>query len=58
MEWVIDELERLGVGPAGFDDEASNPETLGAELRERVIQKAFEIMRQQAWVQPAVEPAR
>jgi very-short-patch-repair endonuclease len=55
MEWVIDELERLGVGPAGFESEASNPEAIGAELRERVIQRAFEIMRQQSWVQPAAD---
>jgi hypothetical protein len=50
MAWVLEELERLGVKPAGPGSAGSDPDAAGAELRGRVIRRAFEIMREEGWV--------
>jgi very-short-patch-repair endonuclease len=50
MAWVLGELHRLGVQPAGEGVQA--PPDTTAPLREAVVRRAWEIMRERGWVQP------
>ena len=49
MAWVLGELRRLGIQPVGPAVQAS-PGT-AAQLREAVVRRAWEIMRERGWIQ-------
>jgi very-short-patch-repair endonuclease len=49
MGEVFDELRRLGISPdkGSVEDQPANPENV---LRERIVRRAWEIMREQGWI--------
>ncbi|HEY9228603.1 MAG TPA: AAA domain-containing protein, partial [Gemmatimonadaceae bacterium] len=49
MRWVFSELERLEIRPAGSHVVAPS----GAEFRDDVVRRAWEIMRKLEWTEPA-----
>jgi very-short-patch-repair endonuclease len=51
MAWVLGELRRLGVQPVGPAVQEAPPGA-AAPLREAVVRRAWEIMRERGWVQP------
>lgn len=55
MAWVFDELRRMRVMPAGQVATAT-PDAAGDGLRESVVRRAWEIMRERGWVKEAVDP--
>lgn len=58
MTWVFEELKRLGVGPVGAAPARVPMDAQGAELRDRVVRRAWEIMRAEGWVpSPTAERA-
>lgn len=50
MAWVYEELERLGVRPVGAAPDRVARDTEGAELRDRVVRRAWEIMQAEGWL--------
>ncbi len=54
MKWVFGELGRLGVKPAPHV--LSSAQSAGTALREAIIRRAWEIMREQEWASPISEP--
>ena len=54
MEEVFEELRRLEIEPVGEVPEEQSPARRGAEFRERVLARAWEIMRSQGWIESAV----
>jgi very-short-patch-repair endonuclease len=58
IEWLAKELRRLGIEPRGAQKPA---DPAGENLRNKVIRRAWQIMREQDWVAdpaaPAAEPA-
>jgi very-short-patch-repair endonuclease len=55
MTWLVSELDRLGVRPAGAGAEVVSAAN-HVEMRDRVIRRAWEIMREQGWT-PGVDAA-
>ena len=55
MEWVFEELHRLGVRPGGTTIDGIAPALEGGTLREDVVRRSWEIMRERGWatVQPS-----
>ena len=49
-EWVLGELGRLEIEPAGPVADGQEPDTAGRELREKVVRRAHEIMREERWL--------
>lgn len=52
MEWVFQELRRLGIEPIGLSGSSPDAEADAAEYRDRVTRRAYEIMREQGWIDP------
>jgi len=52
MAWVFAELERLGVARLSGDTPAAIHAPESDDLKERVIRRAWEIMREQQWLAP------
>jgi very-short-patch-repair endonuclease len=48
IEWVVKELRRLGIEPAGASYQPSDPS--GENLRNKVIRRAWQLMREQEWI--------
>jgi len=55
IKWVFEELGRLGIAPAGAAASPPAADQLVKAFRERVIKRAWEIMRDQDWL-PATPP--
>jgi hypothetical protein len=53
IDWVVKELRRLGVEPERHAQKAADPS--GENLRNKVIRRAWQIMREQEWI--TEEPA-
>jgi hypothetical protein len=50
MAWVYEELKRLGVGPVGTAPDRAAGDAEGAELRDRVVRRAWQIMQAEGWL--------
>jgi very-short-patch-repair endonuclease len=50
MDWVVNELGRLGVEPVGSAPSAGAMEAQAAEFRARVVRRAWQFMRGQGWL--------
>ncbi|HEX7942729.1 MAG TPA: AAA domain-containing protein, partial [Gemmatimonadaceae bacterium] len=50
MAWVFQELGRLGVQPVGAAQEAEAASAQAVAFRDRVIRRAWEIMRSEGWM--------
>jgi very-short-patch-repair endonuclease len=56
IAWVTQELERHRVKPAGLPADGEQPNAAnGSNLRERVLRRAWEIMRERGWL-PVAAP--
>ena len=56
IEWVVKELRRLGVEPLRTAQKVTDPS--GENLRNKVIRRAWQVMREQEWVtDPTATPA-
>jgi len=53
--WVLGELRRLGVGPSDTAPEASRLDERAVAFRDRVVRRAWEIMRERGWARPTVD---
>jgi len=51
MAEVFEELRRLEVDPVGEPRAEGSTQSEGIEFRERVLARAWEIMREQGWIQ-------
>ncbi len=60
LAWVRQELARLGVEPRRSQDVAAEPYAPDEGLRERILRRAREIMRDQGWLPkpPSAQPER
>ncbi|HEX9939247.1 MAG TPA: AAA domain-containing protein, partial [Longimicrobium sp.] len=56
MAWVLGELGRMGVRPVGQVPDPA-PDPAGVWLREQVVRRAWEIMRERSWVEDAAPGA-
>jgi len=50
MAWVFEELEHLGVAPGGATTTTSDVDAPARAFREKVVKRAWEIMRELAWL--------
>lgn len=50
MQWVFQELDRLGVEPVGTLSNDARRDVDAEELRNSVVRRAWEIMRDEGWV--------
>ena len=50
MAWVLSELRRLGVEPMGAAPSRAKMEQHAIEFRDRVVRRAWDIMREQGWL--------
>jgi very-short-patch-repair endonuclease len=50
MAWVFEELERRGIAPGGSAATAADVDAEARASRERVVARAWEIMRENAWL--------
>jgi very-short-patch-repair endonuclease len=50
MAWVFEELKRLGVEPAGAAAGAATVDEQATAFREKVVKRAWEIMRELDWL--------
>jgi very-short-patch-repair endonuclease len=48
--WVLGELARLGVGPSETAADALHLAEQATAFRDRVVRRAWEVMREQGWV--------
>ncbi len=55
MAWVFETLDRLGVASASATKSAADVEAQAKAFRERVIRRAWEIMREQEWLPEEAE---
>jgi very-short-patch-repair endonuclease len=56
MSWVFEELRRLRVEPSGGEGAEPEPDVQAREYRDKVIRRAWEIMRERGWLPPPAEP--
>lgn len=56
LEWIIEELTRAGVRPSGAEGTEHSTDDAAAELRERVVRRAQEIMRECGWLAAVEQP--
>ena len=54
MAWVFEEMKRLGIEPVGAIPSAATLDEQARAFREKVVKRAWEIMREQDWL--PVEP--
>jgi very-short-patch-repair endonuclease len=54
MAWVYDELQRRGIQPSGVGANGDQPgATHGDAVREKVMRRAWEILRDRGWITPS-----
>ncbi|MFS8064294.1 MAG: AAA domain-containing protein, partial [Luteimonas sp.] len=58
MSWVFDEFKRLGVYPSRGPHGTSEVRGEGQEYRDKVVRRAWEIMREREWLSSPVEAHR
>jgi len=54
--WILSELTRLGVEPAGPDGRSVEADVEGQTLREAIVRRAHEVMREQNWLPSLTAP--
>jgi very-short-patch-repair endonuclease len=50
MDWVFEELQRLGIRPMGIAEEGAPAIGDGSSLRDDVVRRAWSIMRKRRWL--------